>query len=178
MATGKTDARVRSNARSKGGAARASRSTADAPRTDSPLTSQELYSEFTQEALPNAPEIPGWHMCWLSSTSNYDPIHKRIRLGYRPVKVEEVPGMDAFRMGTGEYAGVVACNEMLLFKIPQERYQQIMKEFHHDGPLREEEAIKAALIKGDEDSEGAALEKIEGDGFPALGQRRPASRFA
>ena len=37
--------------------------------------------EWTQSALPKAPEIPGWHVCWLSTTNAYDTIDKRIRLG-------------------------------------------------------------------------------------------------
>jgi len=44
--------------------------------------------EFAQEALPNAPEIPGFHCCWLSTTHQYDPIHKRMRIGYTPVKAD------------------------------------------------------------------------------------------
>jgi hypothetical protein len=173
-----TDARVRNHA----GDSRASRSAADAPRTEHDGTTMSsadrkkmLRDEFRQEALPRVPDIPGYHTCWLSTTSSYDPIHKRIRMGYEPVKLAEVPGMESFRMGTGEYEGAVACNEMLLFKIPNELYQEIMREFHHDGPQREEEAIKSQLKQGAVDSEGKELEHIEG--FDDIGTERAAPQF-
>jgi hypothetical protein len=35
---------------------------------------------------------------------------------------------------------------MVLFKIPQEIYQEIMAEFHHHMPQEEEEALKRALL--------------------------------
>jgi len=50
-------------------------------------------SEWLQEALPTPPEIPGYHLCWLSSTNQYDPIHKRMRLGYEPVKPKNYPAL-------------------------------------------------------------------------------------
>jgi hypothetical protein len=67
------------------------------PIEDSLVSSDErrkmFRSEWMQEALPNPPAIPGFHLCWLSTTNQYDPIHKRVRLGYTPVKAEDVkPG--------------------------------------------------------------------------------------
>jgi hypothetical protein len=78
--------------------------------------------EWTQSALPNAPDIPGWHLCWLSTTNSYDGIDKRIRLGYVPVKAEDVKGFENYRVKAGEHVGYIACNEMLLFKIPMDQY--------------------------------------------------------
>ena len=121
-----------------------------------------IRNEFQQEALPNAPQIPGYHTCWLSMTSSYDPIHKRMRMGYTPVRSEDVPGLESFRMKSGEYEGVVTCNEMALFKIPNEIYLEIMTAFHHDAPMSEEESIKQNLKQGHEDSEGKELEHVEG----------------
>ena len=63
-------------------------------------------SEFTQEALPTPPEIPGFHLCWLSTTNQYDPIHKKLRLGYIPVKAEELPGFENFKVKAGEHTGL------------------------------------------------------------------------
>ena len=175
MAT-ESDTRIRKDAAAE---VRGSRSvTADAERTKdaSGVSAEErarlLRDEFKQEALPTAPVIPGWHVCWLASNNNYDPIHKRMRLGYQPVMVEEVPSMSGYRMTTGDYAGVVACNEMLLFKVPQEAYEQIMREYHHDAPLREEEGLRAQLVRGEKDSQGHELGQVEG--FEDLAQRRPA----
>ena len=64
--------------------------------------------EWTQSALPAVPEVKGWHLCWLSTTNSYDSIDKRIRLGYVPVKVEEFPGFENYRVKAGEYSGFIA----------------------------------------------------------------------
>ena len=54
--------------------------------------------EWTQSALPAVPELKGWHLCWLSTTNSYDSIDKRIRLGYVPVKADEFPGFENYRV--------------------------------------------------------------------------------
>jgi hypothetical protein len=168
MATDNTDVRLTRTGNNAAG--RAPRSTADDARTGTDGTALSkaerqklLRDEFRQEALPAAPKLVGFHTCWLSSTSTYDPLHKRIRMGYQPVRVDEVPGLESFKMTTGQFEGYVACNEMLLFKIPDELYLEVMTEFHHDAPMREEEAIKASLQRGEVDSGGAELDgQVEG----------------
>jgi hypothetical protein len=134
--------------------------------------------EWTQSALPNVPELRGWHVCWLSTTNSYDSIDKRIRLGYTPVKAEEIPGFENYRVKAGEHTGYIACNEMLLFKIPEETYQAIMAHFHHDMPLEEATKIKvqAEQIVG-RDSNGKSLGQIEGDGLSNLDKPIPAPHF-
>jgi hypothetical protein len=47
-----------------------------------------------QSSLPDLPDLPGWHMCWLTTTNSRDSIQMRIRLGYEPVKPEDVPGWE------------------------------------------------------------------------------------
>jgi hypothetical protein len=105
------------------------------------MSSQErrkMWSdEWTQSALPKTPELKGWHLCWLSTTNSYDSIDKRIRLGYVPVKADEVPGFESNRVKSGEHTGFVACNEMHLYKIPMDVYQEVMAHFHHEAPLEE-----------------------------------------
>ena len=98
--------------------------------------------EWTQSALPKTPELKGWHLCWLSTTNSYDSIDKRIRLGYVPVKSEELPHFENYRVKSGEHSGYIACNEMLLYKIPMDVYQEIMTHFHHDAPLEEANKIR------------------------------------
>lgn len=121
-----------------------------------------MRSEFQQEALPDAPEIPGYHTCWLSTTSSYDPIHKRLRMGYEPVTPQDAPGLDTFRMKAAGTDGLITCNEMALYKIPNARYLEYMTVFHHDMPLDSEEAILSNLRQGHKDSTGRALEEVEG----------------
>ena len=123
--------------------------------------------EFTQEALPTAPEIPGFHVCWLSTTHQYDPIHKRMRIGYTPVKAEECAGFENFRVKAGEMEGFIACNEMVLYKLPNEIYQEYMAEVHHYTPMDEQEKIKVQQdqLLNARDSNGKALGQVEGDGM-------------
>lgn len=156
-------------------AGRESRASEDVRRQDADGTGmtvserrQMFRNEWTQEALPTPPEIPGYHLCWLSTTNSYDPIHKRIRMGYEPVRADDLPGFGHLKMKSGEFEGFVSINEMLLFKIPNELYQQIMEEFHHYAPMDEEEKLKASAVLGQRDNNGKLLGSIEGDGISSL----------
>ena len=134
--------------------------------------------EWTQSALPTAPKIPGWHVCWLSTTNSYDSIDKRVRLGYVPVTADEVQGFENYRVKAGEHIGHIACNEMLLFKIPEEMYQDIMTHFHHDQPLEEANKIKVqAEQQVGRDSTGRRLGQVEGEGLGDLDKPLPAPAF-
>jgi hypothetical protein len=115
--------------------------------------------EWTQSALPKLPDLPGWHLCWLSTTNSYDSIDKRIRLGYVPVTQDEMRGFENYRVKAGEHAGYIACNEMLLFKIPIDMYQDIMLQMHHEKPMEEAEKIRVQLesLQGARDSSGQHL---------------------
>jgi hypothetical protein len=134
--------------------------------------------EWVQSALPSLPDMKGWHLCWLSTTNSYDSIDKRIRLGYVPVRSEELPGFDNYKVKAGEHVGYVACNEMLLFKIPMEIYQDVMAHFHHEAPLEEANKIRlqAEQMAG-RDSSGKNLGKIEGEGLGNIDVPTPAPVF-
>ena len=128
--------------------------------------------EWTQSALPKLPNMDGWHPCWLSTTNSYDSIDKRIRLGYVPVKADELPGYEDYRVKSGEHVGYISCNEMLLFKIPMEIFQEVMTHMHHDKPREEAEKIKIQLesLQG-RDSNGKSLLGVEGDGMGSIEQQ-------
>jgi hypothetical protein len=135
--------------------------------------------EWTQNALPPLPEIPGFHLCWLSTTNSYDPIARRVRAGYTPVKCEEMPGFEHLKQHGGQWDGIISCNEMLLFKVPMQIWQAMMSEWHHDAPSSEEETIvRNARNAAEEmrDSEGKALVQLE-PGMEQLGRRRKAPSF-
>lgn len=102
-------------------------------------------NEWTAEALPTVPPQPGIHYCWVSTTNQQDPPHRRIRMGYQPVRAEELPGFEHLRMKSGDWEGCISINEMLLFKIPDELYQTIMKELHHTAPQEEEELLRSNI---------------------------------
>jgi hypothetical protein len=123
-----------------------------------------IRAEWAQDVLPTPPKSDDWHYCWLSTTNPADPIYKRMQKGYEPVKAFEVPGFAQYTMKEGEFVGCVSCNEMLLFKIPVELYQEIMKIFHYERPMEEEELLRANTVEKlqTQDSSGHDLGEIEG----------------
>jgi hypothetical protein len=156
------------------------RSSEDASRQapeDKFISKQErrrMWSEeWTQSALPKLPDMNGWHLCWLSTTNSYDSIDKRIRLGYVPVKSDELPGYEDYKVKSGEHVGYISCNEMLLFKLPMDIYQEIMTYHHHDQPREEAEKIRVQVenLQGQRDSNGRSLANIEGEGIGSIDQQ-------
>jgi len=131
-------------------------------------------NQLFNDALPDLPPIPGYHLCWLTTKNPRDSIHRRMQLGYTPVKPEEVPGMDYATVKTGEWQGFIAVNEMLAFKLPLSLYERFMQEAHHDAPAREEGKLAevAAMMREQAERSGAKL--IEGDGMSDLRQGHPA----
>lgn len=165
------DSRLKKSLNAGGRETRASEdATREAPE-EKFVSSQERRKawneEWMQSALPKLPEIPGWHLCWLSTTNSYDSIDKRMRLGYVPVKSEEMPGHDSYRVKAGEHTGFIACNEMLLFKLPMDLYQDVMLQMHHEAPNEEADKIRLQVenIQGARDSSGKSLGRVEGEGF-------------
>lgn len=177
------DKRLKKNLSAGGRENRASLDSDREAPEDTFVSSQERKKmwtdEWTQSALPNVPELKGWHVCWLSTTNSYDSIDKRMRLGYTPVKSEEIKGFENWRVKAGEHAGFIACNEMLLFKIPMEQYQEIMAHFHHDAPLEEANKIRLqAEAQQGRDSSGRRLGQVEGEGLDSIDTPIPAPVFA
>jgi hypothetical protein len=129
----------------------------------------QLYND----ALPNIPEIPGYHVCWLTTSNPSDTIQQRFRLGYELIRGEDVPGMELVTQKTGEYAGCIAVNEMIAAKLPNSLYQRFMKEAHYDAPLREEEKLAetAELMREQAERSGGRL--LEGDGMSEMREYTP-----
>ena len=172
-----TDERLK---KSSGASVRGDRVEADTERTQSDgtaLTLEErrrmLRSEWDQNVLPEPPSEPGFHYCWLSTTNSADPIYKRIQKGYEPVRASDVPGFAQYRVAQGEFEGCVACNEMLLFRIPEELYQDIMSYFHYEKPMGEEEYLRANAAINQQDSNGRNLGQVEGFDSLARKVRQP-----
>ena len=171
-----TESRLKKSLSAGGRESRSSQDQSRAAPEEKFASSQErrkMWSdEWTQSALPKVPEIPGWHLCWLSTTNSYDSIDKRMRLGYVPVKADEVRGFDNFRVKAGQHEGFVACNEMLLFKLPMEIYQDVMLQMHHEAPMDEADKIRVQVenLQGQRDSSGKSLTQVEGEGFGNIDQ--------
>lgn len=165
-----------------GSSVRGSRDGADEARQNdgTALTSAQrsrmLREQWAHEILPTPPDMPGYHLCWLSTTNGSDPIFKRVQLGYTPVKASEVPGFVQTRVDAGEFEGCVSCNEMLLFKIPSEVYQEIMLVNHYERPNEEEEVLRANAKVDGQDNDGRELGQMEG--FDTLNKRVRTPTFA
>jgi len=151
-------------------AGRASRRSQDRVVTeDRVVTDDDRLEMFRQalfnDALPDLPNIPGYHTIWLTTTNPRDPIHRRMQLGYEPVKPEEVRGMEYATVKTGEWAGMIGVNEMLAFKLPLSLYNKFMQEAHHDAPLREEQGLRQAMdsLKEQADRQGGVITEFEGN---------------
>jgi hypothetical protein len=139
------------------------RKSADAVRLE------EFRNMNAQAMLPTLPEIPGYHVCYLTSNNSRDSLQARFRIGYEPITVEEAPGFEnaVGKAGSG-LDGMIHINEMVACKIEEDRYQMYMLEAHHYAPGREEEKLtsQADAIAADLKRKGASLS--EGDGLEAM----------
>ena len=119
---------------------------------------EAFRDRWQNSALPDIPQgtIPGFHLCWLSTTNNYDSIDKRMALGYEPVKAAELgKGFEQLgKMSSGKFEGCVSCNEMVLFKLPEEIYQEVMRMMHLEDPLEHQRNITAAVRSTAQDGKG------------------------
>lgn len=168
------DSRLKKTLNAGGRDSRSSQDLSRAAPEEAFISKQErrkMWSdEWTQSALPKVPDIPGWHLCWLSTTNGYDSIDKRMRLGYVPVRADELPGFDNYRVKAGEDVGFIACNEMRLYKLPMEVYQEVMTQMHHEAPNEESDKVQIQVeqLQGNRDSTGKSLGSVEGEGFGNL----------
>lgn len=160
-------------------AGRENRSASERAATEDRVISDEervemFRQQFFQSSLPDLPSLPGYHTCWLTTTNPRDSIHVRMRLGYEPIKPDDIPGWEYVSVKTGEWAGFIGVNEMLAFKLPMSLYEKYMKEAHHDAPLREEESLMALTenLKNQMDAGNSKL--FIGEGVAELGRAREA----
>lgn len=145
------------------------RSNRDHPDEDERV--MELLSAQLQTKLPDPPKKPGWHRLYVSTTNTVTPPEYFLRLGYRPVKQSDWPGFENFaQAGTGKFSNGISVKEMVLFEIPEERYQQFMRILHHKNPAEEEEMLRSSIENkfGDERAE---IREI-GSGTDKLGRQR------
>jgi len=127
------------------------RNTANAGDIERRERLEAFRDKWANSALPEISKdaIPGFHLCWLSTTNQYDSIDKRLALGYEPVKAAELGnGFESLgKMSSGKFEGCVSCNEMVLFKLPEEVYQEVMKMLHLEDPLEHQRNITSSYQK-------------------------------
>jgi len=133
--------------------------------------------QFFQASLPDLPKIPGYHVCWLTTTNPRDTINMRMRLGYEAIKPEDIPGWESTSIKTGDWFGFIGVNEMLAFKLPLSLYEKYMQEAHHDAPLRELEKLTdtTEFLKQQTATTGSRV--FEGDGTQDLRKNSGRSQF-
>lgn len=134
------------------------RTAADADNESRRERIDAFRDKWQNSALPELPKdaIPGFHLCWLSTTNQYDSIDKRLALGYEPVKAAELgKGFESLgKMSSGKFEGCVSCNEMVLFKIPEEIYQEVMRMLHLEDPLEHQRNITASVRSNSQEGKG------------------------
>ena len=186
-----TTKRVGSNARISRAQseARRSRKTDDRSVTQNRvLTDDERLNEFRksfyQSVLPDLPKLDGFHTCWLTTANSRDPLAARFRLGYEPIRAEDVPGWEYLSMKTGDYPGCIGVNELIACKLPLDLYEAFMYEAHHVQPLSEEQKISTELVEElierasqEAKSGGRGIKVTTERGNEGLGQDRDVPSF-
>jgi len=143
-----------------------------------------IRDTWQQVALPTPPNMPGYHLCWLSTTNSSDTIQRRMKLGYELVKRDELPGFKVEKPNSAEYSDYVTCNEMVLGKLPADIYEDIMSVFHNDLPHEEETSIRERMQQTAESLNRQAGRQIveqarDGgeSGYEQLGAQRRKPKF-
>lgn len=143
---------------------------------DHEMTDDERFEMFAasqfQSVLPDLPPMPGYHTMWLTTTNARDSIPNRMNMGYELIKLEDCPGWKGVSLQAGEYAGVIAVNEMVAAKISIRLYERYMRWSHHTLPLQEEEKLRTSQQEFMEQAaqSGAPVREI-GDGSAQIVQR-------
>lgn len=142
------------------------------------LTEQDRLEMFRNElfndALPDLPAMPGYHLCWLTTTNSKDPIQRRLRLGYELLTQDMAPGLEYATLKTGDYAGLIGVNEMVAARLPLNLYHGFMQAAHHDRPREEEEALQRTVDQIKEDAESSKAKITEYDGTSELRRSAPS----
>ncbi len=171
------DARLasRSNARTRAGHDEGDRSLSEDRQVMDSTRLEQFRQTFTAEKLPNIPPIPGFHVCWLTTTNNSDPIYRRLRLGYELIKASEVPGFESSQIKGGEYDGCIGVGEMVAAKLPLELYEMYMTEVHHTQPRAEEEKLQSVIdvIESEAKRKKARVDVEDGSRQLGRGPARP-----
>ncbi len=103
----------------------------------------------TNTLLPDPPELPGYHLCWLTTTNQKDPLEFRFRRGYELVKRAELPGFCLNSQKSGEVTDDrIMVNEMVLAKIPMDLWKQDMIEIHHEIPKEQMDNLRNSVRIG------------------------------
>ena len=132
----------------------------------------ELFRDsMHQTVLPDLPYMPGFHVCWLTTTNPRDSVQWRLRMGYELLRLDMLPGWEGISLKTGDYSGCVGINEMIAARIPISLYNRYLREVHHNMPIGEEQKLRTRteLMKQKAARIGARLD--EWDGAASLAEK-------
>lgn len=144
--------------------------------TNVPENADDQYLEafmdsLDQSVLPNLPPMPGFHVCWLTTSNPRDTVANRLRMGYQLITDAMVPGFEGASPKSASYPGVLTVNEMLAARVPLRLYDRMMRYVHHELPLSEEEKLRNQVENIKESGARDGAKVIEGDGMPEIVQR-------
>ncbi len=156
-------------------------STENREKTDSVRAStRQAMLRDTNTLLPDPPELPGFHTCWLTTTNSRDSIENRQRLGYELVKRSELPDFCLNTQKSGDLTDDrIMVNEMVLAKIEYDLWIEDMTYLHYTMPVNALKSLKDNVRIG-QDSKGRNVAYTGGefnggvsDGYNSLGQVKP-----
>lgn len=181
------DARL--SKRADNGSARADRILSDRPHTENREATDRTRAEErramlrdTNTLLPPPPEMPGYHLVWLTTNNQRDSLENRFRLGYELVKRSELPDFVFDTQKSGEVTeDRITVNEMVLAKISMDDWRSDMLHLHHELPNESIRNLKDSVRIG-RDGRGQSIAYSGGeftggvaDGYDALTLNRAPS---
>lgn len=187
MASSTHDERIAK--RASGDVARADRLTLDRSATENrentdSVRKSERHAMLrdTNTLLPIPPDMPGYHLVWLTTTNQKDSIEQRQRLGYELVKRSELPDFALNSQKSGEINDDrIMVNEMILAKILYEDWVEDMTYLHHTVPNESAKNLRDSVRIG-QDGKGRNVAYTGGefnsgvaDGYNSLGSAKAPS---
>lgn len=152
-----------------------------------PERRRKFRERWAQTYLPNLPTKPGWHRCWVNSKHSTDTVPSRIARGYQLVKAEDLKtqGWNYAEYNSDRDAGTtsdgnVHWREMIAMEIPEDMYQEAMREFHHDEPYEMARDIMEPFTDGEVNGrirEAGGRIDMAGGSKDMIRFRRPPRQF-
>lgn len=135
----------------------------------------------TNTLLPVPPDMPGYHLVWLTTTNTKDTLEQRQRLGYTLVKPSELPDFSLHSQKSSTVTeDRIQINEMVLAKIPHDLWIQDMTYLHHTQPKEALDNLKNSVRIG-QDGRGRDVAYTGGefrggiaDGYAQTNLRAPS----
>lgn len=146
------------------------------------VADEERFLNFVdsqnQSVLPDLPSMPGYHVCWLTTSNPRDSITMRLNWGYEILTPGMVPGWQSPTIKNGDHGPCIMVNEMIAARIRLPLYRKMMRHLHHDLPLSEEEKLKSA-VEGMKENAARSGGRLDiGDGTAEIVQRASVPEFS